>query len=458
MPSDHYVVTSLNQAMQISALFNKVNAIPAFGIAVAIICKCNTVTFANPTKPVLPTEIAFRNQLLLQLFAHAHFSGWRAVTRPPLLLRVSRGRQNQMQISNLNSRPAFTLVELLVVIAIIGILIGMLLPAVQSVREAARRTQCANKLRQISLSVHNFESAMMRFPVNQIGPGMPDGSGGYGPGYYSWLVPLLPFIEQNNLHQSFALEQNNGDGNGYRVSETHTNALAVSTLVSTFICPSDQPNLENSTILGSANPAPGSYAGNAGWPPYATGFSGERATPGLFNGMISLHHPSADIAWHIKKVGFHSVTDGTSNTALVSERLIQPGNSSDAIDNGDKRLRSLCILARDETLSEINQQLSSTHAHIFESAHIGRSWSSGWPMVAPTYMHVQPPNGLIGHYADDSSRDEGHFMISPSSRHPGGVNLGLADGSVRFVSDGVSIEVWWAVGSRNDGRANTFID
>ncbi len=354
--------------------------------------------------------------------------------------------------SQYKSRQAFTLVELLVVIAIIGILIGLLLPAVQSVREAARRTQCANNIRQIALSVHNYNSAFRQFPVNQIGPGMANGSGGYDTGFYSWLVPLLPHVEQDNLYQLFELELNNGDGNDYKVSDTHPNAGAVNTLVSMFLCPSDQPNLDNAIILGTANPAPGNYVANAGWPSFATGYSGERATPGFFNGAIPLTHPSAEVDWHKEDIGFDSIRDGSSNTALISERLIQPGNSADAIREGDARLQSHCILARYETLSEINAQLISTHVHIFESAHVGRSWSSGWPLVAPTYMHVQPPNGLMGHYANGNSRSEGDFMVTASSQHTGGVNLALIDGSVRFVPDQVDSEVWWAVGSRNDGR------
>jgi len=357
------------------------------------------------------------------------------------------------------NRPAFTLVELLVVIAIVGILVAMLLPAVQTVREAARRVQCANNMRQIALSVHGYESVHLKFPVNQIGPGTSDGSGGYSAGHYSWLVPLLPNLEQENLYNSFALTQNNGDGNSYKVSQSHANAVAASTLVESFVCPSDLPNRDNALILGSANPAPSSYAANAGWPSFATGFNGERSTPGSFNGVIALEHPSENITWHSQgKIGFNSITDGSSNTALLSERLIQTGNSRDAIDHGDTRLRSQCILARNETLMEINEQLTSTHAHTFESAHIGRSWSSGWPLVAPTYMHVQPPNGMIGHYADGSSVSEGGFMISPSSRHLGGVNLALVDGSVQFVSNDVSPEVWWAVGSRNDGRTASLND
>lgn len=350
-------------------------------------------------------------------------------------------------------RTGFTLVELLVVIAIIGILIGMLLPAVQSVRAAARRVTCANNLRQIALSVHNFESAHRRFPVNQIGAGLPNGSGGYGSGFYSWLVQVLPQIEQGNLQDAFDLRISNGDGASYKMSDTHPNAMAASTLVPTFICPSDTPNRNNSLILGSANPAPSSYAGNAGWPSYATGYSGERSSPGSYNGAIPLVHPSEPVSWHVNKIGMHSFSDGTSNTALISERLIQSGNSASEINNGDQRLRSLHILERSETLPEIVDQMSSSHAHVYESAHIGRSWSSGSPLVAPTYMHVQTPNALIGHY--NTSMDEGDFVVAASSEHTGGVNLAMVDGSVRFVADSVSREVWWAVGSRDDGRTES---
>ncbi|MFK7766150.1 MAG: DUF1559 domain-containing protein [Mariniblastus sp.] len=355
-------------------------------------------------------------------------------------------------------RKGFTLVELLVVIAIIGILIGMLLPAVQTVREAARRITCANQMRQVALAVHNYESAHREFPVNQVGPGTANGTGGFNSGYYSWLVPLLPHIEQNNLFDSFDRTVSNGDGNSYKMSDTHPNAQAVNTLIPTFICPSDTPNRNNSIILGSANPAPGSYAGNLGWPSYATGYSGERSAPGQrkHNGAIPVVHPSTPVAWHASEIGMANFQDGTSNTALMSERLIQSGNSASEINNGDRRLRSLHILERFETLSEIVDQMASSHAHVFESAHIGRSWSSGSPLVAPTYMHVQTPNSEMGHY--NTSMDEGDFVVTASSRHRGGVNLALVDGSVRFVSDSVSREVWWAVGGRDDGRIESLLD
>ena len=262
-----------------------------------------------------------------------------------------------------NLRRAFTLVELLVVIAIIGILIGMLLPAVQSVREAARRTSCSNNLRQLGLAVLNYETSTGEFPVNQVGPGRTNGNGGYESGFYSWLVPLLPYFEQNNLFEQISLNINNGDDFGYMIGSDHPNAIAANTKIDMLLCPSDIPTHENVLAMGAANPASDNYAGNAGWPSYSTGFSGERNVRGRFNGIISFVNPSEDVNWHQPATEISDVLDGTSNTFMISERLIQNGNSPDEIRNFDRRLESFHITESPRTLSEMREAISPFQTH-----------------------------------------------------------------------------------------------
>ena len=352
----------------------------------------------------------------------------------------------------------FTLVELLVVIAIIGILIGMLLPAVQSVREAARRTSCSNNMRQLGLAVLNLDSVLDAFPINQVGPGNPNGNGGYEAGYYSWLVPLLPYVEQNNVFDVINRDINNGDDFGYMISNDHPNAVAANTVIDIFLCPSDFPVFHTELAMGSANCAPGSYAGNAGWPSYATGFEGERPVPGRHNGIIPLVHPSVDVGWHVDRVAMKDVLDGTSNTMMISERLIQNGNSPDEIRDYDPRLESFHVPEVQRTLAEISAEIdpNQTHSHVFESGHVGRAWISGFALTAPTYLHVNTPNTLIGHF--NTSQTEGDFVMTPSSRHNGGVNSVMVDGSTRFITDSVDQRAWWSIGARDDGRSASLVD
>ena len=351
----------------------------------------------------------------------------------------------------------FTLVELLVVIAIIGILIAMLLPAVQQVREAARRIQCANNMRQIGLAVHTYESSFGRFPINQVGPGESDGAGGFEAGYYSWLVPMLPFVEQENLHSSFDLRINNGDDDGFRISDTHPNAVAAATAVPLFLCPSDFPSADN-TIMGSANPASSSYAGNAGWPSPSTGLQGNHPAD-TFSGVIPLEKPDGSVAWHGgSRFGFEDISDGSSNTAMISERLIQTALSREEILANHSRIFARHITPRrQESLPIIVARLevfTEKSRHDTELAHVGRSWSSGSPHAASVYGHLHSPNaGIVSFYSGYTQT--GDLFTSSSSEHPGGVNLVLADGSVSFVSDDVDQAAWWALGARNDGSTQT---
>lgn len=366
-----------------------------------------------------------------------------------------------------SSQSGFTLVELLVVIAIIGILIGMLLPAVQQVREAARRTVCMNNIRQLSLAAHNHQSSFNSLPVNTIGPVPQGGSGG---GYYSWLVRLLPYIEQNNLFDSIDTSINLTSLTipepggitplGWQLYDDHPNALAAATPVETFICPSAGVGHNNVGLMGSANPASGSYAANAGWVPSASGYEGERPTPGAFNGVIPLYQPAFNIGWHSdRRFRLEDIHDGTSNTCMVSERLVQQAQSIPEVIASENRLRSFHVSGRAaRTLGQLVQFSSPemTHSDVPYSGFLGRAWITGWPPAGNMYFHVRKPNTNNAHigpsfHRNNSSEAQGDFVVTPSSNHAGGVVVSFADASTRFISDQVDQNTWWALGSSNSG-------
>jgi prepilin-type N-terminal cleavage/methylation domain-containing protein/prepilin-type processing-associated H-X9-DG protein len=361
-------------------------------------------------------------------------------------------------------RTAFTLVELLVVIAIIGVLVGLLLPAVQAAREAARRMQCANNLKQMGLAVHNYESALTAFPLTTTGPSQR--SSPLGSGFYSWMAMVLPYIEQAPLYNSINFNVSMIDSKSLSVSDdyinltvdaSHPNALAAATLVPSFLCPSD--SYEQTTALGTARVAPGSYAGNLGWVRGAVGAVGSSAPLRSANGAMPLINPVQPDPWHVPRIRIGDFSDGTSNTALIAERLI---NNSVAT-NGPVGVQMLGK-AQPATLSycagsgSSNRRLSdwvtfckgvSIPDPTYSLPH-GRSWISGWTLAANLYMHVMPINARNCHLY--GGEDDGTNIVSASSNHVGGAQVCFVDGHVQFVSQNIDNQVWWAIGSRNGGE------
>lgn len=359
-------------------------------------------------------------------------------------------------------RRAFTLVELLVVIAIIGILIAMLLPAVQAVRESARRIQCANNVRQVVLAVHNYNSSFGFIPTTTTGPD--DSSEARIGGFYSWLAMILPQMDQENLHDSIDFRLPLSDHSNYTdsssyldysISPTHANATASSTIVSTYLCPSDRNGVVQSHGNGEQL-APGSYAGNVGWP-RSSHYDGEDPISSQ-NGVFGLSNPSAPDSWQVPKIRFDDVEDGLSNTAAIAERKISVLNIiktewGQFVDpEADENAQSFCGSGlRSRSLEQWQPYLGSvTQSDPRYAEKHGHAWMSGWTFAANTYMHAMPINQRNGHiYGGEGI---GYNIVTPSSYHPGGVNVAFLDGSVHHISETIELKTWWALGSANGGE------
>ena len=302
----------------------------------------------------------------------------------------------------------FTLVELLVVIAIIGTLVGLLLPAVQAAREAARRTQCRNNLKQIALAGQMFHDANKRFPAGGLAPTRTAGS------QFSALTQLLPYIEQQNVLQRVDLSVPVQDA---------ANATARNVSIDTFVCPSDaRPN--PMAALGAAT----NYHANTGTIPFFV-------IPGQpFNGMFYVN----------TFVKMKDVVDGTSKTALFSERLLADGSNGIVSAVEDVFFHPGNPATADEALSLCQAVDTANLANQFP-LFMGAPWMHH----QHRYHHISPPNG----------RSCGFFTVGkstmpPSSRHPEGVNVAMVDGSVQFVTSSVDLATWRALGTRDGGEAN----
>lgn len=309
-------------------------------------------------------------------------------------------------------RPrGFTMIELLVVIAIIGVLMGLLLPAVQSAREAARRAQCMGNLCQIALAMHNYHV------VHQV---LPPGKKGCCWG--TWLVYVLPQLEQPAMYNAWNSCGLNAPGvpPGYDTDLRYfgaANVTVTSTRLSVYLCPSDARNAPISTTLNGINWACTSqnYAGN---------FGNTTVLQADYQGIAFRGAPFVDIGSPLgdynqparATVGFNSIRDGLSNTALLSEVVVGQGQD----------LRGFSWWGDAATFESFSTPNSSFPDVLF----------------SPLYCINRSPNPPCT--VATTALPE---MYASRSRHPGGVNVAMADGSVRFIKDSIDLRVWRALGT-----------
>ena len=328
-------------------------------------------------------------------------------------------------------RKGFSLIELLVVIAIIGILIALLLPAVQAAREAARRMSCSNNLKQIGLALHSFHHSHQEFPAGSPSKSCP----GYQqiPGWqYRWgpLAVVSPYMEQYHVYKSLNLDVplygHTGiyRGPGYGVHPD--NQAPVRVIIPFLLCPSDR------TQRVHAEFGPTNYL--ACW---GRGHPTQRGTAVLSDadGVFRSGDP----------VRFADVTDGTTNTAAFSETLLAPSDSG-AFTLTEQTKDLVTVGFRDGTLSV---ERCSPFGSEVSAARRGARWVDGFVLYS-AYYHWWTPNSAVPDCAVWSPLRS--LWITARSRHPGGANLLLCDGSVHFVSESINLQTWRALGSRNGGE------
>lgn len=298
------------------------------------------------------------------------------------------------------SRHGFTLIELLVVIAIIAILIDLLLPAVQKVREAAARMQCSNNLKQIGLAMHNYQDT---------NGGLPPSMGASGCCWGTWPILVMPFLEQDNAAKLYTNWGGN-DSTGARYGAA-PNTQVTTMRFSVFTCPSDIPNAPLSGITNN------NYAVNIG----NTG-NAQQAT---LNGVVFGNAPfKRAVATSPRKgMAIQQIFDGSSNTMLVGEVLQGQGRD----------LRGFFWWGDAAGFSAYNGPNSPSPDVIYSA----------------TYCNNLPLQGLPCTGVPTTTAPT---MMASRSRHSGGVNVCMGDGSVRFVTDSIDINIWRAASTAAGGE------
>jgi prepilin-type N-terminal cleavage/methylation domain-containing protein/prepilin-type processing-associated H-X9-DG protein len=350
-------------------------------------------------------------------------------------------------------RRGFTLIELLVVIAIIAVLIGLLLPAVQKVREAAARAKCQNNLKQIVLATHNYESSNGSFPPG-CGP-FPSALSGQRP---SVQALILPYVEQANKYNLFDFTQ---DVNGAAVNEA-----ARQQDVPFYLCPSDPSDGYRALNVSGVAYGRTNYMCNIGRQAQPTPYSSGVPSNPNTSGMFYVEFTSVQVNQKGNKPGtvkIGDVSDGTSNTAMYSEIKRATWKMTDATRTSRVELWDQPIVSSaGGTVPNIYPPAGYVQGSAAPPLANGYTcpdtWSSAVTYVGnqyyrgfistSMYTHFVPPN-----YKGGECTDANGAVMAARSYHNGGVNVGFSDGSIRFVNDSIDPVTWAYLGSRGDGVA-----
>ena len=315
----------------------------------------------------------------------------------------------------------FTLVELLVVIAIIGILIGMLLPAVQAIREAARRVECANKMRQMSLGMVNYESAHQNFPPGVRANGLRDRG-------LNWGCFILPFLEQSTIHDILSEQSNNFNNPIWADAENGDTAINILPI---FLCPSDDTDERALRRFSSPTNVVG----------------GDNSTIHARSNYVGILGPRL-------RVGLQDVED------LEDISFTQSGPVVDAEERFTLQLPGILFLNSEVTFGQISDGASNTFViGERDSAEIPGSTNPRSAGVWCASLFAQSLHPCLGPTSDDPEFTINSIIPTRfarqqpfASQHPGGANFGRADGSVEFVAETISGTLYRAMGTKAGGE------
>jgi prepilin-type N-terminal cleavage/methylation domain-containing protein/prepilin-type processing-associated H-X9-DG protein len=361
-------------------------------------------------------------------------------------------------------RAGFTLIELLVVIAIIAVLIALLLPAVQAAREAARRSQCINNLKQIGLALHNYHQGVEAFPVG-ASEYYPSTNGNRNNNFqwdnWSCHTMILPYMEQQAMFSAcnFSVGNNEECATPLCWPNYWINSTVTLARIQGFLCPSDPYAGRGPSNINNVNTSnDNNYVGSQGTTTMTPQVNSATGSTGMF-----YYYVSYNIA---------AFTDGTSNTIAFSEALTgNPGQSGGYNTYRGQAVMSVpAILAANFYDANQNQQAVMTALAACNAAFMGPSangqnnpWRGIYWEVGANGMTwfntIVTPNSKQYPWGD--CRDQGggwpdeSTFANASSNHPGGVNTLMTDGSVRFVKDGISMPIWWALGTKDDAEVVT---